>query len=257
MIKALIIEDENLIARELQYKISEINAEISILQVLPSIRSATKWLAENPEPDLIFADIQLSDGTSFEIFTQFNLSCPIIFTTAYDEYAIQAFKVNGIDYLLKPVDSEELNKAIQKCMTIIESKSAYPTNIEQLMSLLQHPDLSKPKYKESLIVNHRKQWVPIAVKDIALFYKESILYLYTHSGDKYPLDFETLDELEALLNPEIFYRANRQAIIHYEAIASVKPKENQKLTVALKPSIKVEVDISREKAPGFKKWLDR
>ncbi|HRD08010.1 MAG TPA: LytTR family DNA-binding domain-containing protein, partial [Saprospiraceae bacterium] len=117
--------------------------------------------------------------------------------------------------------------------------------------------VEKPKYKESLIVNHRKQWVPIAVKDVALFNKESILYLYTFEGEKYALDFETLDELETLINPDVFYRANRQSIIHIDAIASVKPKENQKLTVTLKGNLKMEIDISREKAPSFKKWLDR
>ena len=255
MIKALIIEDETLIARELQYKIGEINQDIEIIQVLPSIRAAVRWFMENPEPDLIFADIQLGDGTSFEIFSQFQLTCPVIFTTAYDEYAIQAFKVNGIDYLLKPVDNDELTKAIQKCKVIFESKTPFPTDLNKLVSLLQ--GVEKPKYKESLIVNHRKQWVPIAVKDVALFNKESILYLYTFEGEKYALDFETLDELETLINPDVFYRANRQSIIHIDAIASVKPKENQKLTVTLKGNLKMEIDISREKAPSFKKWLDR
>ncbi|MBP9193384.1 MAG: response regulator transcription factor [Saprospiraceae bacterium] len=257
MIKALIIEDENLIAKELQYKIKEITDDIEIVQVLPSVKSASKWFVENSEPDLIFADIQLSDGTSFEIFQQFELKCPVIFTTAYDEYAIQAFKVNGMDYLLKPVDGTELQRAIQKCRVIIERKTHYPVDINHLIKVLQQKETTKSKYKESLIVNHRKQWVPIQVKDIAHLSKESVLYIYTFSGEKYALDFETLEELEEMLDPETFYRANRQSIIHMQAIASVKPRENQKLTVTLKGPLKTEVDISREKAPAFKKWLDR
>ena len=246
-----------MIAKELQYKIKEITDDIEIVQVLPSVKSASKWFVENSEPDLIFADIQLSDGTSFEIFQQFELKCPVIFTTAYDEYAIQAFKVNGMDYLLKPVDSMELQRAIQKCRVILESKTNYPVDLNQLIKVLQQKETTKSKYKESLIVNHRKQWVPIQVKDIAHLSKESVLYIYTFSGEKYALDFETLEELEEMLDPETFYRANRQSIIHMQAIASVKPRENQKLTVTLKGPLKTEVDISREKAPAFKKWLDR
>lgn len=257
MIKALIIEDESLIAKELQYKIKEITDDIEIIQILPSIKSAAKWFLENSEPDLIFADIQLSDGTSFEIFQHFDLKCPVIFTTAYDEYAIQAFKVNGMDYLLKPVDAAELERAIHKCRVIIESKTNYPVDLNQLIQVLQQKETTKSKYKESLIVNHRKQWVPIQVKDIAHLSKESVLYIYTFTGDKFALDFETLEELEELLDPETFYRANRQSIIHIQAISSVKPRENQKLTVNLKAPLKAEVDISREKAPAFKKWLDR
>ena len=214
-----------MIAKELQYKIKEITDDIEIVQVLPSVKSASKWFVENSEPDLIFADIQLSDGTSFEIFQQFELKCPVIFTTAYDEYAIQAFKVNGMDYLLKPVDGTELQRAIQKCRVIIERKTHYPVDINHLIKVLQQKETTKSKYKESLIVNHRKQWVPIQVKDIAHLSKESVLYIYTFSGEKYALDF--------------------------------KPRENQKLTVTLKGPLKTEVDISREKAPAFKKWLDR
>src|SRR5215471_3236718 len=121
--KALIIEDEALIAKELQYKIKSVADDIDVIEVLPSLKTARKWFMQNAEPDLIFMDIQLSDGVSFELFDLYKLSCPVIFTTAYDEYALRAFKVNGIDYLLKPVDEVELKKAIDKSRTIIESKT--------------------------------------------------------------------------------------------------------------------------------------
>lgn len=257
MIRALIIEDEQLIAKELQYKISTLAEDIEIIQVLPSLKTAFKWFMENAEPDLIFADIQLSDGISFEIFKRYDLKCPIIFTTAYDEYAIQAFKVNGIDYLLKPVDAEELKKGIDKSRAIIDSNSEYPKNFKDLFNLISNPDSTKNRFKEKFIVNHRKQWIPISVSEIACFCRESINFIYTFTGDKYMLDFATLEEVEELLDPKQFYRSNRQSIININAIQSVKPHENQKLTVSLIHPLKLEVDISREKAPAFKKWLDR
>lgn len=257
MIKAVIIEDEQLIAKELQYKINEVAPEIEIINTLPSLKTAFKWFLENAEPDLIFADIQLSDGISFEIFKRYELQCPVIFTTAYDEYAIQAFKVNGIDYLLKPVDTEDLIKAIAKSKAIIESKTKYPNEMGRILELINNKSAPASKYKEKFIVNHRKQWVPVPVSDIACFYRDNINYIYTFNGEKYLLDFVTLEDVEELLDPNIFYRSNRQSIVNINAIASVKPHENQKLTLSLKAPLKLEIDISREKAPAFKKWLDK
>ncbi|MFZ1705651.1 MAG: LytTR family DNA-binding domain-containing protein [Saprospiraceae bacterium] len=256
MIKALIIEDENLIAKELQFKIQEVSNDIQVVQVLPSLKTAFKWFLENPEPDLIFADIQLSDGISFEIFSRYQLTCPVIFTTAYDEYAIQAFKVNGIDYLLKPVDIDELKNAIEKARAILDSKVTYPSDLSSLLNIMANPT-TQPKYKSTFIVSHHRQWIPVATDEIACFVRDNINFIYTFKGERYMLDFTTLEEVESLLDPTIFYRANRQHIIHLNAIQSVKPHENQKLSVFLKAPLKMEVDISREKAPNFKKWLDR
>lgn len=255
--KALIIEDESLIARELQHRIAEVATDIKIIDVLPSVKTASKWFMENAEPDMIFADIQLSDGVSFEIFEKYDLKCPVVFTTAYDEYAIKAFKVNGVDYLLKPVDSDDLKKAIDKCRSIVDSKTNYPTDVQQLLQMIANPNSVKNKYKEKFVVQLRNQWLPVPTKDIACFYRENLNYLFTFGGEKYILDFTTLDEVEELLDPDVFYRANRQSIIHVDAIQSVKPLDNQKLTVTLKSPLKLVLDISREKAPAFKKWFDR
>ncbi|MBL0357165.1 MAG: response regulator transcription factor [Chitinophagaceae bacterium] len=254
---AVIIEDENLIARELQFRIAEVSPDVKIKQVLSSVKTSYKWFMENAEPDLIFADIQLSDGTSFEIFERYNFNCPIIFTTAYDEYAIRAFKVNGIDYLLKPVDEEELKKAIDKARAIVQSKSAYPKDVQELLRMIANPQAMLTAYKEKFVVKVRNNWLPVFTKDIACFYRENLNYLLTFGGEKYILDFSTLDEIEELLDPKIYYRANRQSIIHIDAIQSIKPEENQKLVVTLKTPLKMQQDISREKAPGFKKWFDR
>lgn len=255
MIKAVIIEDEQLIARELSNKITAVADDVQIVEVLPSLKTARKWFMQNAEPDLLFMDIQLSDGVSFELFDHFTLSCPVIFTTAYDEYAIRAFKVNGIDYLLKPVDEEELGKAIGKYRSLAEQKNKLPADMKQLMANLANPQ--QLLYKEKFIVNQRNNWVPVDTKDIACFVRENLNYLFTFTGEKYILDYTTLEDIEELLDPRIFYRANRQHIIHINAIQSVKPHENQKLTVLLKAPLKMEVDISREKAPAFKKWFDR
>jgi len=254
--KAVIIEDENLIAKELAAKIQSVAPEVKVIEHLPSLKTARKWFMQNAEPDLLFMDIQLSDGVSFELFEQFSLSCPVIFTTAYDEYAIRAFKVNGVDYLLKPIDEEDLGRAIEKSRRFIQNGQKSPTNIEELIQNLQHPAAGS-LYKEKFIVNVRHQWMPVNTSDIACFMRENLNYLYTFSGEKYILDYSTLEEIEELLDPRQFYRANRQFIIHINAIQSVKPHENQKLTAHLKAPLKFEVDISREKAPAFKKWFDR
>ncbi len=255
--KALIIEDETLIARELKNKIATVAPDVQVLEILPSLKTANKWFMENAEPDLLFADIQLSDGVSFEIFERYELKCPVIFTTAYDDYAIRAFKVNGVDYLLKPVDTDDLKKAIDKCRTMIEQKTKLPSTIQDLMQALQHPQSPAKLYKEKFVVQVRRNWLPIPTNDIACFLRENLNYLITFSGEKYIIDYVTLEEVEELLDPKLFYRANRQSIVHINAIQSIRPQENQKLTLTLKTPLKMEQDISREKAPGFKKWFER
>jgi DNA-binding LytR/AlgR family response regulator len=255
--KAVIIEDEEIIAKVLQNKIAKVAGDVQVVEVLSSLKIARKWFGENAEPDVLFMDIQLSDGVSFDLFNHFALKCPVIFTTAYDEYAIRAFKVNGVDYLLKPVDDDDLKTAIEKCRTIVQKKSNPPADITELIKSLASPG-SANKYKEKFIVNVRNQWMPVNTKDIACFSKEVLNYIYLFNGEKYILDYTTLEEVEELLNPKQFYRANRQFIINLDAVQSVKPVENSKLIIRLKePNHKLEIDMSRLKSPEFKKWLDR
>lgn len=255
--KAVIIEDENLIARELKNKISRVAPDMEILDVLTSVKTANRWFLEHAEPDVIFADIQLSDGVSFEVLERYELKCPVIFTTAYDEYAIRAFKVNGIDYLLKPVDANELKRAIDRCRMLSEQKPKMPTNIQELMQVLQNPDQQKKIYKEKFVVSVRNNWLPVLTRDIACFVRDNLNYLFTFTGDKYIVDYVTLEEIEELLDPGLFYRANRQCIVHIDAIERIKPLENQKLVLSLKAPLKMDQDVSREKAPGFKRWFER
>ncbi len=228
MIQAVIIEEEALIARELQSKIAAVAADVNIIEILPSLKTAKKWLLNNAEPDLLFMDIQLGDGVSFEIFEYFDLTCPIIFTTAYDEYAIRAFKVNSIDYLLKPIDNEALGNALDKFRRQVQSHSKPPSNVHDLLKAMQTPQQDGRVFKEKFIVSVRNNWVPVKTADIACFFRDNLNYLHTFSGDKYMLDFNTLEEVEELLDPKVFYRANRQCIVNIEAIQQVKPHENQK-----------------------------
>lgn len=255
--KALIIEDEIWIARELDSTLREVADDVEVVDILPSLKVARKWFLEHAEPDLIFMDIQLSDGISFSLFDEFELHCPVIFTTAYDEYAVQAFKVNGVDYILKPVKKEELQRALDKCRKILESRSPYPNGISELLASLklQTPDVNK--YKQRFIVHFRNQWIPVNVQDIACFVKDNLIYLHTFSGDKHIMDFESMEDIETLLDPSLFYRANRQFIVNIDAIRSVSPRQNAKLVASLIAPLNTEVDISREKAPLFKKWFDR
>ncbi len=254
---ALIIEDEMLLARELEATIAEVDDTVKIVNVLPSLKTARKWFMQNPEPDIIFMDVQLSDGISFTLFDEFKLNCPVVFTTAYDQYAVKAFKVNGADYLLKPVLRDELAKALNKCRTLQESKMQYPADVQHLLQTVNRQQMGNAVYKEKFIVNTRNQWLPVNTKDIACFYKDALHYIYTFSGEKYILSYESMEDIEALLDPALFYRANRQAIININAIQSVRPQENAKLTVMLQLPSKLAIDISRDKAPEFRKWVDR
>lgn len=252
---AVMIEDEQILSEELTNKLGRVAPDVKVIEILPSLKTARRWMMQNAEPDLYFMDIQLSDGVSFELFEAFTIQCPVVFVTAYDEFAIKAFKVNGVDYLLKPVDEEELKTAVDKCRKIIGSQAAYPKDVAQLVQRLAQPNI--PAYKEKFIVHQRHQWVPVNTQDVAVFVKDTLHYLYTFNGERHILDFDSLEEIEDVLDPKQFFRANRQTLLNIAAVQSVRPHENQKLTVTLKPPLKLTVDISREKAPQFKKWFDR
>lgn len=254
----IIVEDEKLVAKELSMKIAEIDANLIILAVLPSVKTALKWLGENTEPDMIFADIQLADGVSFEIFEKFQLSCPVIFITSYNEYAIRAFKVNGIDYLLKPVEPEELSKAIEKAKKINKNLSKPSIDIDQLIEMLNAGENSKTVYKETFLCNYRNSWIPIKTEEMAYLMYDALIYVCTKTHEKYNMDFESLDEIEEMLDPNLFFRVNRQIIVNRNAVQKVWGIENSKMMVKLKePHQNIEVDLSRQKAPVFKKWLEK
>jgi two-component system LytT family response regulator len=248
----LIIEDEPLVAKDLQSHLSNLMPDAMQLGPLTSVSASVKWFNENPLPDLILSDIRLSDGSSFDIFEKLNLNCPIIFTTAYDEYAIRAFKLNSIDYLLKPIDVKELDSALKKYKTL----SSQPVLADQLKSFLGSLGKEQKKYKERFLSLQRNTLVPVQAEDIVFFHKEELIFIYTKENEKMIGEHQTLDEIESLVDPDKFFRVNRQYIVHVQGVERVKTT-HKGLTVQLKTPFNREIDISREKAVAFKSWLDR
>jgi DNA-binding LytR/AlgR family response regulator len=248
--KILIIEDEPLVAKDLKKLISKLEPSALVLEVIASVAAAKKWFIENDLPNLILSDIQLSDGVSFEIFEHTRINCPIIFTTAYDTYAIRAFKLNSIDYLLKPIDEKELTNALLK----FKSLSHEGVN-DSLKELMRHFNKEPKKYKERFLSQQRNSMVPVTISEIAFFHKEELIFISTMSGEKLVSDQATLDEVESLVDPAIFYRVNRQNLVHIQSVARVKTT-HKGLSVQLKlPFHTIELDLSREKATAFKQWL--
>ena len=255
---ALIIEDEKLVAQELAASIAEVDPTMTIVGTVGSVKTALTWFADHAEPDLIFADIQLADGISFTIFSNYQISCPVIFTTAYNEYAIQAFKVNGVDYLLKPVDHHELKQAIAKARKYAGTPGQATLDVRKLVEALHRPGGLKPVYKEHFLGSARNSLIPIKVGNVAYFIRDQLNFLVTSTGERYILDYDSLDEIESLLNPAQFYRASRHCIININAVQTLKGMANLKLQLVLKaPNQSLNLDISRDKAPSFRKWLEK
>jgi two-component system, LytTR family, response regulator len=247
--KLLIIEDEPLVAKDLLKVVGRVAPDAVVVAVIASVSEAHKWFDNNPAPDLVLSDIQLSDGISFEIFESRGLKCPVIFTTAYDEYAIRAFKLNSIDYLLKPIDEKELSVALEKYRNLAGNVVS-----DQLKMLMSGWGKEQKKYKERFLSIQRNSMVPVNQKDIGYFHKEELIFIHTLDNEKMIGEHQTLDEVESLIDPSIFFRVNRQYIVHLQTIARVKTT-HKGLTVQLKPPFNIELDISREKATAFKEWL--
>ncbi len=257
MYKILIIEDEDLAARKLKKLVNEIDADLNILDVCESIEASVQWIDTHPAPDLILMDIELADGKSFEIFTQTEIKSPVIFTTAYDEFALKAFKVNSIDYLLKPIRKEELEAALLKWKKLHANKNSIEnqnTNIEKLIENLISQQ-SEENYRNRFLVKSGQKLIPLSTHDIAYFYTEDkVVFIRTKNDQRYIVDF-ILDELEKILDPKMFFRANRQFIINSNCISEIHTWFNGKLKVTVFPKTDEEVIISREKANDFKTWM--
>ena len=251
----LIIEDEAPAARRLQKMLVELEPGIQVLGLPDSVESAVNWLKGNNVPELIFMDIQLSDGLSFEIFDHVDITSPVIFTTAYDEYALKAFKVNSIDYLLKPISTDELRQSLAKYHKLNNEKS--DNTGEKIENLLNTLKLRKDNYKSRFLVKIGDKYFSISSSQAAYFYTEDkAVYLMTHDKARYPVD-HSLDDLEKMLDPSCFFRINRQYIVHVDAVNRLHSYFNGKMKVFLKPEAPEEVIVSRDKASLLKDWLDR
>lgn len=252
--KVLIVEDELPAAKRLRQMISEVEPSVIILEIKDSISSTVRWLNENESPDLIFMDIQLSDGLSFEIFKKVKIMCPVIFTTAFDEYAIQAFKVNSIDYLLKPINAADLRSSMKKYGELKRQFSADKESGD-LKKLLESLTQNKIVYKTRFLVKSGQSFVKVSADECAYFYLENKLtYLIQFNGKKHLIDF-TLDDLEKQLDPKVFSRASRQFIVNIESVASVHNFFGGKLKLHLRPETTENVIVSRERASLFKEWM--
>ncbi|WP_452223237.1 LytR/AlgR family response regulator transcription factor [Lacinutrix chionoecetis] len=250
--KVLIIEDEKPSARRLQRMLKAL--EIEAETMLHSVEESIAWFQNHEHPDLIFLDIQLSDGLSFEIFDAIEITSAIIFTTAYDEYALQAFKLNSIDYLLKPIDHEELEKAVLKFKTRLPEKQSVTIDFNDIKKLLVNP--IERDYKKRFSVKVGQHLKLINIEDIECFYSENKgTYLYTKEGRNYLLD-TTLDNLEKELAPDQFYRINRKFFVNIQAIKDMVSYTNSRLQIKLNTYNEQEVIVARERVKDFKNWLE-
>lgn len=253
--KVIIVEDEQHNCRLLVGMIEKFRPDWEIVETLESVKSTVSWLKGNPHPDLIFMDIQLTDGVCFSIFEKIDVKSLVIFTTAYDEYAIQAFKVNGIDYLLKPLKEDLLKKAIEKSEEIckIIEKSNQMPDYTELLSVLKKREAN---YRKRFLVSGVTSFSKLDVKDIAYFYTENrVTFAVTFDAKDHILDF-TIEKLEEQLNPEQFFRANRSIILNSEAVLKFENYFGGKLMVQLVPPFEETVTVSRLKSTEFKNWLD-
>ena len=248
----IIIEDEKPAARLLQRKLEKLRYTIQTL--LHSVEESISWFENNAHPDLIFLDIQLSDGLSFEIFDKIDIKSPIIFTTAYDEYALKAFKLNSIDYLLKPIDEDELKLAIEKFHNNWSSANPLTFNLDQIKGALKLTEEKKFKKRYLVKIGQHLKMIPIG--EICCFYSENRgTYFRTNDNRDYLLE-QTLDQVEEEINPNLFFRINRKYIINMDAIKEMVSYSNSRIQIKLHKMEEDDLIVSREKVKKFKEWLD-
>jgi DNA-binding LytR/AlgR family response regulator len=246
----IIIEDEKPAARLLKRKLEKLGLQVG--QLLHSVEESINWFKNNPHPDLIFLDIQLSDGLSFEIFENASIKSAVIFTTAYDEYALRAFKLNSIDYLLKPIDEEDLAVAITKFRDR-NSTTSFSLDFEMIKKMLLNPN--ENKYKKRFTIKIGQQLKIVAIDEIECFYSENKgTYLHTYDNRSYLID-GTLEQLETELDFSNFYRISRKFIVSSKAITAIQLHSNSRLKLILPTYTAEEVIVAREKVNDFKIWL--
>lgn len=247
----LIIEDEPLSASMLRKLILKVEPDANVLDTVACVECAINWFNENQMPDLIFMDIELSDGQCFDLFEKTNISTPVIFTTAYDQYAVKAFKVNSIDYLLKPIREEELRFSIEKYKK--QKLNPLSDTVSQFLKGIE----TGQKFKNRFLVRSGNKYVIVPIEDVSYFLTEQkVTILVTNNGSKYYVD-HPLEDLEEILDPSAFFRANRQSIISVHSIEHIHYHFKGKLKLDLRPRTTEELFVSKEKAAEFKNWLNQ
>jgi len=254
MYRVLIIEDEKPAAEWLRKLILKVNPEISVLSVIDSVSGAVEWFRQNPAPDLVFLDIQLADGLSFEIFERVKVPCPVIFTTAYEEYAIKAFKVNSVDYLLKPIAFDELESAIQKFGNQVQHAESAPSVTIELLNHVR--EMLRKQYKTRFVIKVGEHLKSIPVEDILFFYSlDKATFLCTNDFKNYVIDY-SLDRVSEMVDERRFFRINRKYMLSNQSIADIVVYSNSRLKIKLKKADEEGIIVSRDKVPAFKEWLD-
>lgn len=257
--KILIIEDEALAVKRLRKVIESIDPEMEIVGVTNSICSSVEWLNNFPAPDLIMMDIELADGQSFEIFKRTQVQSPVIFVTSYDEFAIQAFKVNSVDYLMKPVDREDMEASLQKFRQIKKmyaSQADSAVNVEKLVEALQ--ERIQPKiFRKRFLIKQGQKMATVEIEEIAYFFVDGRLTFFkTFDNRKLIVDY-TMDELETMLDPADFFRINRSSYVSMKAINEVQDYFGNRYMLSLKPAAEEEAIVSRDRVSDFKHWLGK
>ena len=252
--KLLIIEDEYHAQKYLSNLLKQVIPTAQILNMIDSVEEAVEWFQNNTAPDLIFMDIQLADGLSFNIFKKVAIKAPVIFTTAFDQYTLQAFKVNSVDYLLKPVDEVDLKKAVEKYHQLYDSQTGF--NQESLLKVINSFQ-QKENFRQRFLIKQGKDFIYMPVEEIAYLYSaDGMTFMIDKSKKRHLLD-STLDNIEKELNPKEFYRISRKQIIHIQSVKKIFAYFNHRLKLELQPESKVEAVVSRERVKEFKAWLDR
>jgi DNA-binding LytR/AlgR family response regulator len=258
--KILIVEDEELAVKKIKKTLADVESTADVVGVTDSILATTTWLESNAAPDLILMDIELSDGQSFEIFSRVPIKSPVIFTTSYDEYALKAFKVNSIDYLLKPIQKEDLEAALTKFKQMkkmyAEGKENNGLNMDALVKELRQK-LQPKEYRKRFLVKHGQKLVSIEVDEIAYFFSDGRLNFFkTYDNRKFVVDY-TMDELEEMLDPERYFRISRSFYVSVNSIDQIHDYFGNRLLLNLKPAVDKESIVSREKVTDFKKWMGK
>ncbi len=251
--KVLIIEDEKPAAEHIQNLIRRFDPAIAIEGPLDSVKKSVAWFDSHPHPDLAMMDIQLADGLSFEIFEQTRVDCPVVFTTAFNEYAIRAFKVNSVDYLLKPIDFEDLKNAMEKFRKnfLHRDMGKFALMMDQIMDNLGR------EHKQRFVIKVGEHLKSIPVENIHYFYSmEKATFIHTQDQHNYVIDY-SLDQVEDLVDPQRFFRINRKYLISYQSIDDIITYSNSRLKIELHHSKDHDAIVAREKVSLFKKWLDR
>lgn len=250
--KAVIIEDEKIAADLLKNLICQLDENIEVVTILQTVEDSVEWLSINQHPDILFVDIHLADGSSFSIFEKTEVRCPIVFTTAYDEYALKAFEINSIDYLLKPINKDDLQRALNKYKNLKGERQEvdYTTLISRFLTEAENIN----NYKEHFLVPERDKLVPLAAKDIAYIYIDlKLIKAVTFSGKVYYLN-QNLDEMMNQLNPKMFFRANRQYIVSHEAIKDISIWFGNKISLNLTIPTEEKIIVSKARVAEFKNW---